>query len=1155
MSPDHPLLVDDPGHSELLLGNEAIVRGAIEAGVGFACGYPGTPSTEVTDGFARLAPLLGIPFEYSVNEKVALEMAFAASLAGTRSIVAMKHLGLMYAGDPLSTIPYVGTVGGLVIVSAGDPSMHTSPNETDQRHLAEALHIPMLDPRTPQEALDATRFAFELSERSRLPVILRPTTRVCHTSAPVRFGPLTTRSSPAFVRDPRRFLPTPGNARRMREEIADRLTTARSMIGASGLVEHRGRGRRGVLASGAPAAIVADLLESSGEDGVTLLSTGAVFPLPDTWPVDALRELEVVLVVEELSPYLEDRVRSLCNLHGLSTRVLGKRTGQLPDHFEYTPQIIASALHSALGLPLTPPVVNPTRSLPRRPPTLCAGCPHRSTFFSARSVFGDDALYFNDIGCYTLGAAPPLGAGDALLSMGAGFSLAAGVSRTTGQRTLGFLGDSTFFHSGMPALLNAIKENVDMVAVIMDNEVTAMTGFQESPGMQIDAGRLSRSVDMEAVVRALGATHVETIDPEDLASAMAAFERARENDGLSVVISRRACPVYSDRAGMAVDSHAPEGREILTYAIDHELCGYCGRSDCGQRCHQGVAEGFERVMVRARSLEVGHETRREPVAPCATSCPLFLCIQGYAAHIAAGRYADALELITDGLPLPDSVCRVCHRPCEAACVLTDQPVAVNDLKRFVMDWAARQDPSPHVPVTEPANGLRVAVVGAGPAGLAGAHDLAMRGYAVTLFDAAHSPGGILAHGIPAYRLPPAALQRDIDRILAMGVEFRGGLCLGEDLRIDDLVEQFDALLLALGGGPEPVLDLEGDGPPVISGLAYLGVGDGGDLMGVPPARRVVVIGGGNSAVDAARTALRRGAEQVTIACLESRTAMPAIGTEISAAEEEGVVIRPSVRATGLIPSGVTLTAVAARVPEPTGPEDYADRAGDTSTVEADLVVTAIGQRPDLGFLLGSTGRLTVTSPSGPMADERTGRTSNRSVFVAGDMADSGGSVTAAIAGGLRAGWGIDRQLRGPEIADRRPPPPIVDPQPPDRHRGARRVDSGTRLSAPEVDPLRRRTNFEEVVGVLTEEEARAEAARCLVCGLCGNCNSCLDLFGCPAFRLEGNLIEIDPLLCVGCGVCAQFCPNGAIHPVFAESGPAQTAPAETLPAEAGTAPR
>ncbi|MFQ5557345.1 MAG: thiamine pyrophosphate-dependent enzyme, partial [Acidimicrobiales bacterium] len=825
-----PLLADEPGRTELLLGNEAIARGAIEAGVGFACGYPGTPSSEVTDTFARLAGPLGIPFEYSVNEKVALEMAFAACLAGVRAIVAMKHLGLMYAGDPLSTIPYVGTVAGLVIVSAGDPSLHTSPNEQDQRHLAEMLHVPMLDPRTPQEALEATRFAFDLSERSRLPVIVRPTTRVCHLSAPVRFGPLLPSVARGFERDPRRLLPMPSNARRMRTEINDRLDVARSMLERSRLCERSGRGRRGVLASGAPAAICADLL---GEDGglgrdgdeLTLLATAVVHPLPEEWLVEMLGDLDTVLVVEELSAYLEDRVRALCALHGLATKIRGKRTGDLPTEHEYTPEIVASAMGDLVGRARPVGLDEPRRSLPTRPPTLCAACPHRSAFFAARSVFGDDVNYFNDIGCYTLGALPPLGAGDALLCMGAGFTLAAGVARTTGERTVGFLGDSTFFHSGMPALLNAIKEQVNMVAVIMDNEVTAMTGFQESPGIEIEGGRSRRSIDIAAVVTALGAPHVETVDPDDLASTVAAFERAKHRDELSVVITSRPCPVYLDRSGASASrSGEPLRQGVVAYTIDHDRCGRCGRAELGKRCDQGIAHEFERAMARARSLEVGGEVERPAVAPCAERCPLFLCIQGYAAHIAGGRYADALELIVSGLPLPDTVCRVCHRPCESACVRTDQPVAINDLKRFVMDWAQCQDDLPARSTAEPSNGMSVAVVGAGPAGLAAAHELAMRGYGVRLIDSADEPGGVLARGIPAYRLPREVLARDIRRILDLGVSFEGGRLLGSDLMLSELLEEHDAIVLAVGAGRAIRLDLGepvGGGPDVVEGLDYL----------------------------------------------------------------------------------------------------------------------------------------------------------------------------------------------------------------------------------------------------------------------------------------------------------------------------------------------
>ena len=1124
MTVDHPLLTTEVGHVEFLLGNEAIVRGAIEAGVGFACGYPGTPSTEVTDTFALLAPALGIPFEYSVNEKVALEMAFAASLTGARSIVAMKHLGLMSAGDPLTTIPYVGVVGGMVIVSAGDPQSHTSPNEQDQRHLSDALHIPMFDPRTPQEALAVTRYAFEVSERSQLPVIVRPTTRVCHTSAPITFGPIVEHETPGFRRDPSRFLPVPSNARRMRVEINDRLVTAAQMMSESSFFDREGGARTGVVASGAPTAICSDLMsEAVAANEITLMSLGTVYPLPEDWLVAELRKLDTVMVVEELSPYLEDQLRALCTLHGLPSKILGKRTGHLPVEGEYRPELIQTMLHDVFGIGSPARPQAELRVLPQRAPTLCAACPHRSSFFAARSVFGDEALYFNDIGCYTLGVAPPLSTGDALLAMGAGFTLAAGVARTTGERTVGFLGDSTFFHSGMPALLNVIKEDVNMVAVIMDNEVTAMTGFQESPGIEVEPEGVDRSVNIEAVVRALGAPHVETIDPNDLNSAIAVFERAKQRDELSVVITQRACPIFYNRA---VGHPEQVGSELIsTYAIDHDRCQHCGRTSCGQRCDQGVVEGFERAMARARSLEIGSESGRPMVASCATACPLYLCIQGYSAHIAAGRYEDALELIMDGLPLPDSVCRVCHRPCETSCVRgdVDHPVAINDLKRFVMDWAEDQDEYPYQPQVEEPTGMSVAVVGAGPAGLAASHQLAMRGFEVDLFDSDDEPGGLLRTGIPDYRLPREVLDRDVERILELGVHFEGGRRLGADFSLDELAKEYDAVLVALGAGEDTTLDLPGEGPEMVPALTFLA--DRG-----LPSKQVLVVGGGNSAIDAARTAVRRGAEAVTIGCLESRDMMPAIASEVAAAEEEGVRILNGIRLTCLRPGGVEYVHVQSTRHGSRDPDDYVAIEDSEGRADATQIIVAIGQTRNGAMFDGGSG---LERSLGQGVDAETGETPHEPVFVAGDLVGSEGTVTGAIASGIRAAWGIDRKLRGTAKADERMPPPLVPAGPPTGRTGVTRVDKQARQSPPELRLRSRVSGFGEVAGVLTEQQAQAEAARCMICGLCGNCNACLDLFGCPAFYVADGLIEIDPGICVSCGVCAQFCPNDAIYPVMA----------------------
>jgi len=1113
------LTIDRPGHTELLLGNHAIVRGAIEAGVGFASGYPGTPSTEVTDAFAKLAPTLGIPFEYSVNEKVALEMAFAAALSGARSIVAMKHLGLMYAGDPLSTIPYLGIVAGMVIVSAGDPSCFTSPNEQDQRHLADMLHIPLFDPRTPQEALDITRFAFELSERCLLPVILRPTTRVCHTMAPVTYGPIQERKPAKFERAPGRFVIMPTTARKFRLEINDRLKVARELIEESGFFDTSGSRSTAVLASGVPAATCGDLLAELGvEDEITLIELGVIFPLPEQWLLSRLREVDTLLVVEELSPYLEDRIRALISLHGLTTKVLGKRTGHLPEQYEYGPEIIQQALHQAFQVG-HPPAVEVEHEPPApRQPSLCPSCPHRSAFFVARSVFGDSSLYFNDIGCYTLGVAHPLNVGDALLCMGAGFTLAAGVARTTGERTLGFLGDSTFFHSGMPALVNAIKHDVNMVAVVMDNGVTAMTGFQESPAVEIEGSMSRRIVNIEGTVRALGAQHVETVDPYDLAATIAAFERARDRTGLSVIITERTCPVFQARARLNVTDSMPEP-DVTTYRVDQDLCGTCGRASCGHRCDLETTESFERIAIRARALELDRDVPRPEVAPCAHACPLFLCVQGYASRIAAGDYEEALELILDAVPLPESVCRVCHRPCEAACVRSnvDEPIAINDLKRFVVQWAGARSEYPYRSEPAPANGSRVAIVGMGPAGLAAARELRKRGYEVHGFDAGEEPGGILRTGIPGYRLPPDAVRRDVARIMEMGVHFEGGRRLGDDLRIDDLLSAHDAVLLAVGAGRGKSLSLSGGGPEVLDALDYLR-----DPTGSPD--HVVVIGGGNSAIDASRTALRNGAVRVTVACLEDRALMPAIPEEVHEAEREGVEIRDGFAALGLGADGVELTAVEPREPGVLDPDNFKPVPGTEEMVEADLVIVAIGQELDDSVL----GGLGLERAGGLVrVDAETQQSSNPRVFAAGDLTSLDRTVVGAIATGLRAAWGIDRSLRGAEVADERMPPPL--PTTPSVQGTKRwRPTTEARRRPPGLDAISRTMVFDEVGGTLSEEEARAEAARCLFCGLCGSCRSCLDLFGCPAFLLDGDRIAINTELCVACGVCAQFCPNGAL---------------------------
>ena len=617
----HAILQDSPGLTACMLGNLAIVRGALEAGVQLCTCYPGTPASEVADTIARIADDAGIKFEYSVNEKVAIEIAFGASLAGARTLCNMKHLGLGYAGDPVSTMPYVGVEAGMVIVSAGDPGAITSPNEQDQRHLSHYLYYPILDPATPQDAVSMTRYGFTLSEKTHLPVILRPTTRVCHTGGMVEFGPLPEeRRTIAFTKEPARFVPIPVNARRMRQELIERYARAEDLLSRSEFFPRTGEGGRGIVASGVGYAYVSQAIEDVGvADQVSLLQIGA-YPIPSAILDRFLESVESILVVEELTPFVEERVALAAFRAKRRVPVYGKGSQHFPLAGEYGPDLVEDALRDYLGLAKRErkPVRIP--DLPPRPPVLCPGCPHRTSFYYMKKVFGKKTVCCNDIGCYTLGYGEPLQSCDLLLCMGSSISQASALARVTGERTVAYLGDSTFFHSGLPPLANAVQSGDEITVVILNNFVTAMTGFQ--PSIAARAGALPVSareatgaagppscngLSIEQAVRGLGVKEIYSINQFDEESTLEALTQAKTGDGINVVICNSPCVVHEKRSGVYERQQSYQiDQEVCTqcslcvrmlgcpaihiheerYAIDQDLCEGCGL--CMRVCNQNA---------------------------------------------------------------------------------------------------------------------------------------------------------------------------------------------------------------------------------------------------------------------------------------------------------------------------------------------------------------------------------------------------------------------------------------------------------------------------------------------------------------------------------------------------------------------------------------
>ena len=567
----HKIMSAEKGSKVLLLGNEAIARGALEAGISVATTYPGTPASEIGDTLAKVADDAGIYFEYSVNEKVATEMAIGAAASGVRALVCMKHVGVNVAADALMTFAYTGTRGGFVLVTADDPSCHSSQNEQDNRYYALFGGFPLFEPSSPQECLDMTRRAFDISEELGMPVILRTTTRIAHVRAPVTVGEV--RKGPAkgeFVKDPGRFVTVPAVARERHLVLLEKLREAERASETSefNLVIGTGDKDTGMITSSIAAAYVGDAIKRMAIPA-DVLKLGFSHPLPREMVLKFLRDHKTVVIVEELEPILETAVRALVQQNGLGTKVVGKADGVFPRAHEFNEMIVAEGISKALSVETgLPDACEVPPDLPVRPPVLCAGCPHSATYFAVSKAVGKKALFATDIGCYTLGVAPPYSAADLLVCMGSSVGTAGGLARMNDLPVIAFIGDSTFFHAGVPSLINAVHQGHRFLLMILDNRTTAMTGHQPHPGSPPDSRHPDTlPIPLEDVVRGCGVKWLKTVDPYDVQNTIDSIKEALEHEGVSVIISRRECALIAPRD--------EKGAISRKHFIDQDACKKC----------------------------------------------------------------------------------------------------------------------------------------------------------------------------------------------------------------------------------------------------------------------------------------------------------------------------------------------------------------------------------------------------------------------------------------------------------------------------------------------------------------------------------------------------------------------------------------------------
>ncbi len=1099
-----------------VLGNVAVARGAIEAGVCGVFSYPGTPSTEISEVFnyvnefqhktenrAQYPQQTAHPiyFEYSINEKIALEKAIAFSIGNKSALCVMKNVGMNVACDALMSITYQTIIAPLVVVVCDDPGCHSSSNEQDSRYWGSMASVPLLNPSTPAQALAYTKAAFALSASLRLPVILRLSTRVSHTRNMLQYGSIETAEQIGFFTRMPEHINIPARTAAAHQKLLHKLHGATNTENTKQYIQCSipAGAKWGIISSGVAAVYAHEILaRSKQKENYAGLELGMIHPFPEESVLTFLQQdMKKIIILEELEPIVENNVRLLLQKNNIRKNIYGKGFSTLAVTGEYGLDSVEKALYDFTkdaSLKSTKKPLKKAAEMIRetapRPPALCAGCPHRATFYALKLATprtSSDVVLCGDIGCNGLGALPPLKMVDTINHMGMSIAMAQGLSEALKDangkgKTVAMLGDGTFFHSGLTSLVNAIYTKANALIIIFDNRTIGMTGHQDHPG----ATHLQKykQIEILPLVKGLGVAYAESIFPFNLRDTYKKINEAMQTDGVAVLISKAPCIFLPEfKEGNIVQKKV---------VVDHTRCNTCGNhADMNLLCSRCYSPASNLSRAKRKIASEIHVPALEQL------CPANICNHGFFNAIIEGNHKDAVAIVRDKMLFARTCGDICHRPCELLSQ-DKQIVPIKKLKRFVSavdeNFFSIGDALEKMKDTKPKN-KHVAIVGAGPAGLSAAYDLIREGYAVDLYDKEEMPGGMLKYIIPYFRMDKSGLDFEAGIPMQLGVRFFGKKLLGRDFSLDELSKHYDAVLLATGLWKPKKINLIEETIPdskkhtALSFLKHINKQE----KSFPQRKNYIVIGGGNSAIDAARAAKKQHAEsRVQLICVEARKDMPAFEEEIVHAENEGVEIFSAYRVQTCTLQGANIACTISTL-----------NGESESLLEADEIITAIGHEPNKDLyaeILGCVDKSEVyISP-----DETTAYTGYKNIFAAGDIVKGNHqSVIGAIASGRKAATGIRHLLEKYSYP----------------YEGQKALDKLNASSGKYRLPV-----FDTGENTLLADIAEMDMYQ-----PCAKCNHCIDNFGCPAMLKVNGKIEIDYQKCTHCGLCIDVCPNNAIY--------------------------